>query len=114
MPKWSMIIDLDKCVACQGCSIACRSENNTPVVSPEEARKIILNVGNTVNPGGWLYVFGSGILKDSRLSPQAAVGINLVLINVYDHGRSYTESEHREWLNKAGFNKINFNYEKLC
>ncbi len=37
MPKWSMVIDLDKCVACQGCSIACRSENNTPVVSPSEA-----------------------------------------------------------------------------
>lgn len=37
MPKWSMVIDLDKCVACQGCSIACRAENNTPVVSPEEA-----------------------------------------------------------------------------
>jgi 2-polyprenyl-3-methyl-5-hydroxy-6-metoxy-1,4-benzoquinol methylase len=83
------------------------------VVSPDEARKIILNVGNTVNPGGWLYIFGSGILKDSRLSPQAAVGINLVLINVYDHGRSYTESEHREWLKEAGFNKIDFNYEKL-
>jgi molybdopterin-containing oxidoreductase family iron-sulfur binding subunit len=29
-----MVIDLDKCVACQGCSIACRFENNTPVVAP--------------------------------------------------------------------------------
>lgn len=38
MPKWSMVIDLEKCVACQGCSIACRMENNTPVVSPEEAK----------------------------------------------------------------------------
>ncbi|MDH5507042.1 MAG: 4Fe-4S dicluster domain-containing protein [Anaerolineae bacterium] len=37
MPNWSMIIDLDKCVACQGCSIACRMENNTPVVSPSES-----------------------------------------------------------------------------
>lgn len=38
MAKWSMVIDLDKCVACQACSIACRMENNTPVVSPEEAK----------------------------------------------------------------------------
>jgi Fe-S-cluster-containing dehydrogenase component len=38
MTKWSMVIDLDKCVACQGCSIACRFENNTPAVSPEEAK----------------------------------------------------------------------------
>jgi Fe-S-cluster-containing dehydrogenase component len=37
MPRWAMVIDLDKCVACQGCSIACRQENNTPVVSPEQA-----------------------------------------------------------------------------
>ncbi len=37
MTKWSMVIDLDKCVACQGCSLACRFENNTPVVSPDEA-----------------------------------------------------------------------------
>ncbi len=37
MPKWSMVIDLEKCVACQGCSIACRMENNTPVATPEEA-----------------------------------------------------------------------------
>jgi molybdopterin-containing oxidoreductase family iron-sulfur binding subunit len=41
-----MVIDLDKCVACQGCSIACRFENNTPVVSPEESalgRSILWN-----------------------------------------------------------------------
>ena len=83
------------------------------VVSPDQARKIILNVGNTINPGGWIYIFGSGILQDSRLSPPAAVGINMVLINVYDHGRSFTETEHRKWLNEAGFNKINFNYEEM-
>lgn len=38
MTKWAMAIDLEKCVACQACSIACRFENNTPAVSPEEAR----------------------------------------------------------------------------
>jgi Fe-S-cluster-containing dehydrogenase component len=37
MTRWAMAIDLDKCVACQGCSIACRQENNTPAVAPEEA-----------------------------------------------------------------------------
>lgn len=38
MTRWAMVIDLDKCVACQGCSIACRQENNTPVVAPEQAK----------------------------------------------------------------------------
>jgi menaquinone reductase, iron-sulfur cluster-binding subunit len=37
MPRWSMVIDLDKCVACQACSIACRFENNTPSVKPDDA-----------------------------------------------------------------------------
>ena len=38
MTRWAMVIDLDKCVACQGCSIACRQENNTPVVAPDQAK----------------------------------------------------------------------------
>jgi len=37
MTRWTMVIDLDKCVACQGCSIACRFENNTPAVKPTQA-----------------------------------------------------------------------------
>jgi molybdopterin-containing oxidoreductase family iron-sulfur binding subunit len=37
MARWGMVIDLDKCVACQGCTVACRMENNTPIVAPEEA-----------------------------------------------------------------------------
>lgn len=37
MPRWGMVIDLDKCIGCQACTIACRMENNTPIAGPEDA-----------------------------------------------------------------------------
>ena len=37
MPRWGMVIDLDRCVACQACSAACRAENNVPFSGPAES-----------------------------------------------------------------------------
>jgi len=82
-------------------------------VSAEEARQIIMNVGSALNPGGWLYIIGSGILNDSRLSPKTAVEMNLVFINVYDHGQSFTEDEHRVWLEEAGFEDPTFLFDEF-
>jgi molybdopterin-containing oxidoreductase family iron-sulfur binding subunit len=37
MPRWGMVIDLDKCTGCQACVVACRVENNVPFAGSEQA-----------------------------------------------------------------------------
>ena len=75
------------------------------VLSPEDARLAVKNIGAAVNQGGKIFIIGQ-ILDDSRMSPAEAVGFNLAFINSYDAGESYTESEHRGWLTEAGFVEI--------
>ena len=72
------------------------------VLSPEDARLAVKNIGAALNPGGTIYIIGQ-ILDDSRTSPREAVGFNLIFIKRFDSGESYTEQEHRDWLSEAGF-----------
>ena len=37
MARWGMVIDLDKCTACQACVVACRQENNVPFAEEDQA-----------------------------------------------------------------------------
>lgn len=71
------------------------------VLSAEDARLAVKNIGAAVTPGGKIYIVGQ-ILDDSRTAPLEAVGFNLVFINTYDAGESHAEKEYRTWLTEAG------------
>ncbi len=72
------------------------------VLAPDEAQQAIQHIGAALTPGGRIYIVGQ-ILDETRTAPPEAVGFNLIFLNTFYEGESYTEREHRTWLHAAGF-----------
>ena len=72
------------------------------VLSAENAQRAIANVARALRAGGKLYIIGSGILDNGRLTPVRAVFFNVTFMNLYADGASYTEAQHAQWLSAAG------------
>ena len=79
------------------------------VLAPEEAGRVVSRIGGWLRPGGRLVIAGMGVLGDDRLSPRDSAVHNILLGALYEGGRGYTLSEHRRWLEAAGFTGIEWN-----
>jgi 2-hydroxy-4-(methylsulfanyl)butanoate S-methyltransferase len=83
--------------------------NLIQVLGPDQARRALRHIGDTLEPGGLLLVVGH-VLQDSRLAPWEAVSMNLAFVSIYDEGQAYTEGEHRRWLAEAGLAVLDVRY----
>ena len=73
------------------------------VLTEDQARRALKQVGRVMTPGGMIIIWSSGVLSDSLLFPVSALRFGLSAINRWDEGGAYTESQHRTWLAEAGF-----------
>ncbi|HUC16433.1 MAG TPA: methyltransferase [Acetobacteraceae bacterium] len=72
------------------------------VLSREDAARAVRHAAAALNPGGRLFIIGSGILDNDRRGPPSAVFMSVTFMNLYRAGASYTEAEHFAWLAEAG------------
>ena len=73
------------------------------VLSPNNARKALINIGQVINPGGIVYILGGFNLENSRVEPADLAVWNILMVNIYDGGQCHTFGDQEEWLVEAGF-----------
>ena len=81
-------------------------------LSRDDARACLKSVGRALAPGGRLFLLGN-VLKNDHRGPSSSLAFSLVFLNAYDQGRAYTENEHRDMLQEAGFTNVVVEYEAM-
>lgn len=82
-------------------------------LSKEQAQISLNCISQSMLPGGRIFIFGS-VLENSCLGPPPSLAFNLASLNIYDHGKAYTEKEYQEMLTHAGFTDIAIEHEALA
>ena len=75
------------------------------VLSPEHARSAIINIANSINSKGRIFILGH-FMDNSKTTPLEEVIWFLTNLNWDDEAGFYTEDHHINWLKEAGFVKI--------
>jgi SAM-dependent methyltransferase len=75
------------------------------VLSPDQARRALVNIAESVNPGGRIFILGH-VMDDLRVSPPEEVIWYLLNLNWEDHAGFYAEKDYRDMLSNAGFQDV--------
>lgn len=90
MPRWGMVIDLDKCTACQSCTVACRVENNVPVAGQRDTGNGRAIFWNEVIP----VIEGEGAYLKGRFIPRPCMHCeNPPCVQVCPVGATFKDAE---------------------
>ena len=81
-------------------------------LSKEQAQMSLKCISQVMAPRGRIFIFGS-VLENSCLAPPASLAGGLAFLNLYDHGKAYTEKEYQEMLTIAGFTDITVEHNAL-
>ena len=72
------------------------------VLSPEDARRAIINLATSINSKGRIFILGH-FMDNSKTAPLEEVIWFLNNLNSDDEAGFYTEDNHINWLKEAGF-----------
>lgn len=84
--------------------------NVLQTLSRDQAEMTLKCVNQSLEPGGRIFIIGS-IMENSQISPLPSLMYDLLFLNIYSDGKSYTENDYWEMLANAGFTDINVEHE---